>query len=98
MRSWEVGAVVAAAQRFDGTHVRAPVRACACAPTAGVYSTIECYIEGARGTHDLTNSVSAGCVTGAALAYKSGPASMCFGCVGFAAFSVVIDKVMGPGF
>jgi import inner membrane translocase subunit TIM22 len=59
-----------------------------------VYSVIECEIEGARGKHDLTNSVAAGCATGAVLAYKSGPVGMCLGCAGFAAFSVVIDKLM----
>ncbi len=64
----------------------------------GVYATIECYIERNRAKHDLTNSVTAGCATGAALSYKSGPAAMCIGCAGFAAFSVVIDKLMGPGF
>lgn len=60
----------------------------------GVYSTVECFIERERARHDLKNSMAAGCITGAALSYKSGWQSMCLGCAGFAAFSVVIDKVM----
>lgn len=65
------------------------------AVVGGVYSTVECFIEQTRGQHDLKNSVSAGCVTGAALSRKSGWQGMCMGCAGFAAFSVVIDAVMG---
>jgi len=64
------------------------------AVVGGIFATIECEIEGRRGKHDLTNSVAAGCATGAGLAYKSGPAGMCLGCAGFAAFSVVIDSFM----
>jgi import inner membrane translocase subunit TIM22 len=36
-----------------------------------------------------------GCLTGAALQAKSGPQAAAVGCGGFAAFSLVIDSVMG---
>src|SRR5271156_6149738 len=38
-----------------------------------MYSGTECVIEGFRAKSDLTNSVSAGCITGAALAWRAGP-------------------------
>ncbi|KAK3279321.1 hypothetical protein CYMTET_12786 [Cymbomonas tetramitiformis] len=60
-----------------------------------VYSVSECYIEKFRAKHDIYNSGYAGCFTGAALAYKSGPAAQCFGCASVAAFSMLIDKYMG---
>ncbi|CAG9465883.1 unnamed protein product [Pedinophyceae sp. YPF-701] len=60
-----------------------------------LFSASECVVEKARAKHDWRNSAYAGCFSGAALAYKGGPWAMCTGCAGFAAFSVVIDKVMG---
>jgi len=60
-----------------------------------LFAGSECVVEKWRGRTDMANSVSAGCFTGAALAYGSGPKGMCFGCAGFAAFSALIDKVMG---
>lgn len=65
----------------------------------GVVGTIfagsECVIEKARGRSDIYNGLGGGCFSGAALAYKGGPHSMVMGCAGFAAFSLVIDSVMG---
>lgn len=57
-----------------------------------VFAGSEATIEAARGQHDLYNSVSAGCFTGAALAVKQGPTAMCVGCAGMATFSYFIDR------
>ncbi|KAI9042024.1 translocation channel protein TIM22 [Aspergillus affinis] len=59
-----------------------------------LYSGTECCIEGLRAKNDLTNSVSAGCLTGGILGAKAGPQAAAAGCVGFAAFSAAIDAYM----
>jgi len=60
--------------------------------SAGIlFSGSECAIESYRGKSDIYGSVSAGCVSGALLGVRGGPASMAFGCAGFAAFSAAID-------
>jgi len=59
-----------------------------------LFAGSECIVEKTRAKHDLRNSLYAGCFSGAALAYKTGPRGMCTGCAGFAAFSVLIDKIM----
>ena len=59
-----------------------------------LYSGVECTIEGFRAKTDLTNSVSAGCITGGILAYPAGPQAALLGCAGFAAFSAAIDAYM----
>jgi import inner membrane translocase subunit TIM22 len=61
----------------------------------GVFGGTDCLVEKYRGTHDVWNSVLSGCVTGAAMQAKQGPQAAAIGCGGFAAFSLVIDKVMG---
>lgn len=61
----------------------------------GVFSGSDCLVEKYRGTHDVYNSVISGCITGAAMQAKQGPQAAAIGCGGFAAFSLVIDKVMG---
>lgn len=61
----------------------------------GVFGGSECLVEKYRGKHDVWNPVISGCITGAALQAKSGPGAAAFGCGGFAAFSLVIDTVMG---
>lgn len=60
-----------------------------------VFSGIECVVEKYRAKHDVRNGVIGGCVTGAVLAANQGPAAMCLGCAGFAAFSAAIDSFMG---
>jgi len=55
----------------------------------------ECVVERYRGKHDVWNPMFSGCFAGAASAAKAGPGAACFGCLGFAGFSVLIDKVMG---
>ena len=60
-----------------------------------LFAGSECVIEKWRAKTDIYNSVSAGCVTGATLAYGTGPKGMCIGCAGFAAFSAAIDKFLG---
>ncbi|CAI5758066.1 unnamed protein product [Candida verbasci] len=59
-----------------------------------VYSGVECTIESLRAKHDIYNGVSAGCITGAGLAYKAGPQASIIGCAGFAAFSLAIDMYL----
>ncbi|KAJ5223312.1 hypothetical protein N7468_007854 [Penicillium chermesinum] len=59
-----------------------------------LYSGTECCIEGLRAKNDLTNSVTAGCLTGGILGAKAGPGAAAFGCAGFAAFSAAIDAYM----
>ena len=61
----------------------------------GVFGGSECLVEKFRGKHDMWNPVVSGCITGAALQAKSGPQAAALGCGGFAAFSIVIDSVMG---
>jgi len=61
----------------------------------GVFGGSECLVEKYRGKHDVWNSVSSGCITGAALQAKQGPQAAAIGCGGFAAFSLVIDSFMG---
>ena len=61
----------------------------------GVFGGSECLVEKYRGKHDVWNPVLSGCITGAALNAKSGPQAAAMGCGGFAAFSLVIDTVMG---
>ncbi|KAF2753944.1 Tim17-domain-containing protein [Pseudovirgaria hyperparasitica] len=63
----------------------------------GIYSGTECAIEKVRAKNDLWNGISAGCLTGGALAMKAGPQATALGCAGFAAFSAAIDAYMrGP--
>lgn len=62
---------------------------------SGVFVGSECLVEKYRGKHDVWNSVSSGCLTGAALQAKAGPQSAAMGCAGFAAFSLALDSVMG---
>ncbi|GAB2274269.1 hypothetical protein Dimus_009035 [Dionaea muscipula] len=59
-----------------------------------IFSATECVVEKARAKHDTTNTVVAGCVTGAAISARGGPQAACAGCAGFAAFSVLIEKVL----
>jgi mitochondrial import inner membrane translocase subunit TIM22 len=61
----------------------------------GVFGGTDCLVEKFRGKHDVWNSVASGCITGAALQAKQGPQAAAIGCGGFAAFSLVIDTVMG---
>ncbi|KAK9663991.1 hypothetical protein RND81_14G011800 [Saponaria officinalis] len=59
-----------------------------------LFSASECVVEKWRAKHDATNTAIAGCVTGGALSARGGPQAACFGCAGFATFSVVIEKFM----
>ncbi len=69
------------------------------AKTFGVLSAlfggVECLIEKQRAKHDVWNPVISGCVVGATLSAKAGPAAACAGCAGFAGFSFLVDKIMG---
>ena len=60
----------------------------------GLYSTSECVVEKFRARHDVTNSAIAGCFSGGFMAVRQGPTAIVGGCATFAAFSVLIDKVM----
>nr|XP_043635032.1 mitochondrial import inner membrane translocase subunit TIM22-4-like [Erigeron canadensis] len=59
-----------------------------------VFSAAECVVEKARAKHDITNTVAAGCVTGAVTSARGGPQAACVGCAGFAAFSVALEKLL----
>ncbi|KAJ1535832.1 Mitochondrial import inner membrane translocase subunit tim22, partial [Cladochytrium tenue] len=61
------------------------------AVVGAVFSGTECIIESYRAKNDMYNGVSAGCITGAALAARAGPAAMATGCATFSAFSAAID-------
>eukprot|EP01038_Epipyxis_sp_PR26KG_P004918 gene4918-6881_t len=61
-----------------------------------LFGGVECLIEKYRAKHDVWNPVLSGCVVGATLSAKAGPAAACVGCAGFAGFSFVVDKIMGP--
>ncbi|EED94031.1 tim22-like protein [Thalassiosira pseudonana CCMP1335] len=61
----------------------------------GVFGGSECLVEKYRGKHDVWNAVVSGCITGAAMQAKQGPQASAIGCGGFAAFSLVIDSIMG---
>ena len=93
-----------------------------------LFGGVECVVEKYRAKHDVWNPVISGCVVGATLSAKGGPAvsaclvlpcvyllkqliarlrilhrshshnlqASCIGCVGFAGFSLVVDKIMGP--
>jgi hypothetical protein len=61
----------------------------------GVYATIECTLEKARGRRDLQNALASGFATGALLAVRGGPVAMAMGGAGFAAFSGAIE-ILSP--
>mmetsp|Transcript_10004 Transcript_10004/g.10490 ORF Transcript_10004/g.10490 Transcript_10004/m.10490 type:complete len:205 (+) Transcript_10004:3-617(+) len=61
-----------------------------------LFGGVECVIEKYRSKHDVWNPVASGCVVGATLSASGGPTAACLGCVGFAGFSYLMDKVMGP--
>lgn len=67
------------------------------AVVGGIYSTIECFIERGRGSHDVKNPVLSGCLTGGLLAAKQGPVAILGGCAGFAAFSLAVEHLMNSG-
>ncbi|CAG59534.1 uncharacterized protein GVI51_G05489 [Nakaseomyces glabratus] len=59
-----------------------------------IYAGVECAVESLRAKNDIYNGITAGCITGGGLAYKSGPQAALVGCAGFAAFSAAIDMYM----
>ncbi|CCD26550.1 translocation channel protein TIM22 NDAI_0H03770 [Naumovozyma dairenensis CBS 421] len=59
-----------------------------------IYAGVECVVESLRAKNDIYNGVTAGCITGGGLAYKSGPQAALMGCGGFALFSAAIDMYM----
>jgi len=65
------------------------------AVVTAVFSGSDCALERIRAKNDMYNSIFAGFFSGAALAIKQGPQAMAFGGIGFAVFSVVIDKFTG---
>lgn len=60
----------------------------------GVYSSLECLLEKARGRKDTKNTIASGAATGAILAARAGPQAMLVGATGFAGFSILMDVVM----
>eukprot|EP00128_Syssomonas_multiformis_P015469 Colp12_sorted_trinity150504_noHs@19268 len=62
-----------------------------------VFAATECFIETQRAKSDRWNSISAGCATGAMFGLRAGVQAGLGACVGFAAFSAVIDQVLHGG-
>ncbi|KAK9469220.1 Tim17/Tim22/Tim23/Pmp24 family-domain-containing protein [Lipomyces arxii] len=60
----------------------------------GIFSSVECSVEALRAKNDIWNGIASGCMTGGALAIKSGPQAALSGCAAFAAFSGAIDLYM----
>ncbi|KAK9486937.1 Tim17/Tim22/Tim23/Pmp24 family-domain-containing protein [Lipomyces starkeyi] len=60
----------------------------------GIFAGVECSIEALRAKNDIWNGIAAGCLTGGALAIKSGPQAALSGCAAFAAFSGAVDLYM----
>lgn len=67
------------------------------AKIGALFAGAECVVEGYRGRHDQWNGVAAGCFTGGVLGRGGGPGAALMGCVGFAAFSAAVERVMGQG-
>lgn len=63
-----------------------------------LYSLIDCCIARARAKQDIPTALYTGCLTGAALAWRSGPSGMAAGCAGFGAFSAAMEfwSPLGP--
>ncbi|KAG4305577.1 hypothetical protein PORY_001133 [Pneumocystis oryctolagi] len=61
------------------------------AAVGAIFSGSECCIESYRAKNDIYNGISAGCFTGGALTIKNGPKAAALGCIGFSAFSAVVD-------
>lgn len=60
----------------------------------GVYTGFECCIESLRAKDDMYNSLSAGALTGATLAIRSGPVGAAVGALGFSLFSLAIETYL----
>ena len=58
-----------------------------------LFEGVECCVEKYRGKTDIWNQTISGCAVGATLSAAGGPSAACVGCVGFASFSVLVDKV-----
>ena len=62
----------------------------------GIYSAAACAVARARDVDaDPVNGAIAGCLTGAALGWKSGPAGMAQSCAMLGGFSYFIDRMQG---
>mmetsp|Transcript_35175 Transcript_35175/g.35816 ORF Transcript_35175/g.35816 Transcript_35175/m.35816 type:complete len:186 (+) Transcript_35175:203-760(+) len=60
-----------------------------------LFGGVECVIEKFRAKHDVWNPVASGCIVGATISAKAGFSASCIGCVGFSAFSLAVDAIMG---
>ena len=59
-----------------------------------IFAGSECVVESFRAKHDIYNVMISGCFTGGVLGSRAGPQAMVSGCIGFAAFSAAIEKLM----
>jgi import inner membrane translocase subunit TIM22 len=59
-----------------------------------LFATLECLLERRRGGRDIPNGMYSGCIAGAMLSFSSGPSNAALGCVGFAAFSGAMERMM----
>lgn len=61
---------------------------------AGFFFTLyECNLQKWRGEHDFLNVIGSGCLAGATMSFAGGPTASAVGCLGFGAFSAIMDVV-----
>lgn len=58
-----------------------------------LFSFYENSLQKIRASNDITNTLYSGCLTGASIAYNRGAPAMVSGCLSFAAFSAIIEKL-----
>lgn len=59
-----------------------------------MFAAAECTIESYRGKSDWRNGTLAGGVCGGLIGLRSGPKGACYGAIGFAAFSTLIEYIL----
>ena len=90
------GASAPATTRLAAALAAGRASAASFAAFGGVYSAAACAVSRARDVEaDPLNSAIAGCITGAALGWRSGPAGMAQSCAMLGGFSYFIDRMQG---
>ena len=60
-----------------------------------LFEGMGCVLEKYKGRQDMWNGAITGCAVGGVMSARAGPAASCVGCAGFAAFNVIVSKIMG---